>query len=268
MSQTEVEYYLKEAASNMAQWVSFTGGEPFLFPDLLQNSIAYARSLNLHTEVVTNAFWANSARKAVSILNSLKARGLDVLNISVDDFHQEFIPMVNIRNAFTSARRTGVKTVFLVTLKNNSKITSEYLKEYFSDRKLQKIGGPKVGEPDALVLESNFIAIKNAVSIGDKPLQMQKSQSRCREVLTDIGIKPDGTVLPCCGALGSIEEAAIGNLKDESLKSILDKAWLNPKYINIRKKIFDKSIERCNECLTMFMQEGGTFVPSGNRRGR
>jgi len=254
MSQSEVEYYLNEAADNKAKWISFTGGEPFLVPDLLENSIAYATSLNLYTEVVTNAFWASNMKKAVSTLRSLKARGLDVLNLSVDDFHQENIPIENIRNAFISSKRTGVKTVFLVTLKKNSKITSEYLKEYFSDMKLQKIGAPKIGKTDALVLESPFIPINNAETIGDKPLQIEKTQSQCREVLTHIGIKPDGTVLPCCGALSSLEETALGNLKDKSLNSILDKAWLNLKYTNIREKIFGtKSIDRCHECLTMFM---------------
>jgi radical SAM protein with 4Fe4S-binding SPASM domain len=254
MPQSEVEYYLKEAATNKAQWVSFTGGEPFLIPDLLEKSIAYASSLDLYTEVVTNTFWAKNIKKAALILESLKAGGLDVLNISVDDFHQEYIPMDNIRNAFISARKAGVKTVFLVTTKRNSKITSKYLEGLFSDMKLQKIGGPRVNEPDALVLESPFIPVSNVETNGDETLQIDKSPSTCSEVLTDIGIKPDGTVLPCCGALSSLEEAALGNLKEESLTSILEKAWSNPKFSNIRKKLFQsKSMDRCHECLTMFM---------------
>ena len=59
---------IDEAAKLGAEWISFTGGEPFLEQDLLENLIEYANELNLNTEVVSNGFWAETPEKAESAL--------------------------------------------------------------------------------------------------------------------------------------------------------------------------------------------------------
>ena len=253
MTQSEVEYYLNEAASNEARWASFTGGEPFLYPDLLKKSIGYASSLGLRTEVVTNSHWAYSFEDAVQTLTPLKASGLDVLNISVDDFHQEHISMENIRNAFRAAEKTGLRTVFMITLKKENKITAESLKRIFEGSALLNIGESKTVEPDALIIDSPFIPVGKGENIGEEALKGGNSPTSCREVLTDIGIKPDGTVMPCCGPLGILEEASLGNLKKESLMEILRRAWRTPRFTDIREQKLIESSNRCVNCLTKFM---------------
>jgi radical SAM protein with 4Fe4S-binding SPASM domain len=253
MTQSEVEYYLNEAASNEATWVSFTGGEPFLYPDLLGNSIGYASSLGLRIEVVTNSYWANSFEDAMQSLIPLKENGLDVLNLSVDDYHQEQIPLENIRNSFRAAEKTGLKTVFMITLKKDSKITAESLKKIFEGKTLLKIGESKAGDPDGLIIESPFIPIGRGENIKEEVYNEGKSSTLCREMLTDIGIKPDGAVMPCCGPLGVLEEASLGNLREESLSSILERAWNNPLFTDIREQKFIDTSNRCVNCLTRFM---------------
>src|SRR3981081_785766 len=43
--------------------VTFTGGEPFMYPDELEQLIALCRGLGLETRVVTNGFWAKNRKR-------------------------------------------------------------------------------------------------------------------------------------------------------------------------------------------------------------
>jgi len=67
------------------EWISITGGEPFLQQEMLQAVIVFATKQSLLTECVTNCFWAESEQSATIILESIQQKGLDVLNISADD---------------------------------------------------------------------------------------------------------------------------------------------------------------------------------------
>jgi molybdenum cofactor biosynthesis enzyme MoaA len=79
--------------------IGFTGGEPFLFFRDISKLMEYARSLGLISKVATNAFWAKTAKIALTKLKQLKANGLEILAISADAYHQEFIPIERVMNA-------------------------------------------------------------------------------------------------------------------------------------------------------------------------
>ena len=93
MMMSQGKNYLTQIKYAGAQWASFTGGEPFLEYDLLHQLIRFASNLDLKTETVTNCFWGNNVAKAKENLEPLVDAGLDVLNISIDDFHQEHISL-------------------------------------------------------------------------------------------------------------------------------------------------------------------------------
>ena len=78
---------IDEATELGVEWVSFTGGEPFLELELLMHLIKSASEKDLKTEVVTNGYWANTSKKAEQILSSLLELGLDVLNLASEQIH-------------------------------------------------------------------------------------------------------------------------------------------------------------------------------------
>ena len=83
--------------------VVFSGGEPFLYPDLVK-VITKSGKLFPNVHVLTNAFWATDPKTAKDVLSPLAAGGLTMLGISADDFHQEFVPIDRVRNAIAACR--------------------------------------------------------------------------------------------------------------------------------------------------------------------
>jgi radical SAM protein with 4Fe4S-binding SPASM domain len=74
---------------------------------------------------------------------------------------------------------------------------------------------------------------------------------RCSEALTDIGIGPDGEVFPCCGPL--VSKIVLGNIKESSLRMILEKAWVNPIFTSLHDGIPGSGAfnSKCHACLSL-----------------
>lgn len=86
--------------------IHFAGGEPFYDFDRLLAIANAAKSAGLkHFEKVeTNAFWAKDAAETRRRLQLLKDAGMQMLMISADVYHQEFVPVERCRRAADIAR--------------------------------------------------------------------------------------------------------------------------------------------------------------------
>jgi hypothetical protein len=204
------------------QLVVFTGGEPFLMKKDLKKAIRFASGHGLLTRIVTNAYWASSEEKAVEILRELQLAGLTELNISCDDFHQEFIPLQNIKNANDAALAIGLPLLFAYRRNPGGTITPEYLSEFLGVELKTFIHGED-NPKNNVILDGVNIPIKSSRA-PDSPSSTDDSwMGPCESVLTRVIIAPDKRVQICCGiASGSIEELYIGTLyKDGNLGEIL-----------------------------------------------
>jgi MoaA/NifB/PqqE/SkfB family radical SAM enzyme len=213
------------------EWISFTGGEPFLLPKLLEDLIGYASDRGLRTECVTNCFWAESEEGASELLRRLKEAGLDAINISADDFHQRHIPFEKVSNCYAAASRLGLKTVIMCAAAGSSSLRIENVIQGLGDRGIHNIGDGKPRTPvSSLAVETGFVPVGRASEIpeeewliGDGP-----TEGPCGDVLRDIGISPSGDVLPCCSAAGIVEGAILGNAKERKLAEIIEEAIDDP----------------------------------------
>ena len=240
-----------DAAADLgAEWISVTGGEPFLEQGLLETLIAHANERGLKTEIVSNGFWAETPEKADSILMPLWGLGLDVLNLSIDDFHQEYIPLSHVKNAYETAKRLGIKIVIMTTTSKNNNIAAENILELLQDDKILIIGGSRVRNPNALLVETPITPAGRGGSIKDHEHTLM-TEIQCSEALRDIGIGPDGAVYPCCGPLAT--RISLGNLKDSSLKDILNKAKKDEFLASIRKgtPISGAFTTKCHACVSL-----------------
>jgi radical SAM protein with 4Fe4S-binding SPASM domain len=233
-----------------AEWVSLTGGESFLERELLERLVEYASGKGLMTEVVSNGYWAETPEVAETILKPLRELGLDVLNLSIDDFHQEYIPMLSVRNAYQAALGLGLKVVIMTTTAKNSKITAETIPGLLKDDKIQILGAPRIRDPNALLIETPITPVGRAENIAEHEYTLITSV-KCGEVLRDIGIGPEGDVYPCCGPLAS--KIVLGNIKESALRSILEKAWKDPVFTSIREGASISGIytSKCHACLSL-----------------
>ena len=233
-----------------AEWISFTGGEPFLEQGLLETLIAHANELGLKTEIVSNGFWAETPERAEGVLVPLWGLGLDVLNLSIDDFHQEYVPIQHVKNAYDAAKKLGLKIVILTTTSKNNNITAEKIPELLQDEKILIIGGSRVRDPNALLVENPVTPAGRGESIKDHEYSLM-TEIQCNEALRDIGIGPDGAVYPCCGPLAI--KISLGNIKDSSLKDILNNAKKDEFLASIRKgtPISGAFTTKCHACLSL-----------------
>jgi len=83
--------YLPEAGALGFDWIGFSGGELTLEMNHLLECIKIAHKMGAITSLVTNGWWGKDKKMAGDICNNLKLAGLDILKISFDSFHAEFL---------------------------------------------------------------------------------------------------------------------------------------------------------------------------------
>jgi len=254
MSRGLAEGVIDQAGALGARWMSFTGGEPFLEHRLLLDLVAYASARGLHTEAVTNCNWAKDRRGAVGRLKPLAEAGLTALNMSVDDFHQEHVPVERVRRCFDAAKELGLKPVFMVAARRGGAITASSLPDLMGDPDIQVMGEPRKPHPSALAVETPFTPVGRGTLAEAATVGMGAATIRCESVLADIGVTPAGDVLPCCGPLACREDAVIGNAGNETLGEILGRARRGGRFTRIIEgfDVGDGYASRCDACMRLF----------------
>lgn len=223
MSRYDAQDYVDKASRAGVEWISLTGGEPMLYPPLVENLVAYASGRGLRTELVTNCNWADTPDKASGTLRRLMDAGLDVVNVSADDFHQAFVPFERVGHVYAAAKRLGLKMVVMSVLSRGGSRLSDVA---------AKLGDeiPPPGEAEghaAIGIESGFTPVGRGASLprGEWHPDASPLTGGCGAVLRDLGVKPSGEVLPCCSASATIPGFGLGNLDDYELGGMLDEAW-------------------------------------------
>jgi len=232
MSLDEARRYIDQAARIPSmEWVSFTGGEPFLLPELLNELVGYASAKGLKTECVTNCSWAETPEKTEETLKTLKESGLDVVNISADNFHQEFVPFENVMNCFEAAKSLGVKTVIMSAAQAGGTLR---LAEIINSLGPDEIGTLGEGESteglSAIAVETGFIPVGRGAEVPRDRRLIGESliEGPCRLVLRDIGIDPEGELLACCSAASLLERGRLGSVIETGIMQLLDDAGEQP----------------------------------------
>ncbi|HMJ76539.1 MAG TPA: radical SAM/SPASM domain-containing protein, partial [Iamia sp.] len=210
--------------------VAFTGGEPTLHKQKLFNAIRRVKEKKVTVRVVTNAWWASSDEKARQWVQDLKDAGLDEINTSFDDFHDEFGHVDQIGRLITASVDAGLR-VGLGCIHKPGESTFD---EVFLRQKLIDLTGLSASAFDAAVsivedYPSPFGAAENmdvqGLSAGTR------NDFGCREVMKTVSIHPTGAVKACCGhVMLYAKDLEIGNLHDESLATIVDRPSRNLGY--------------------------------------
>jgi hypothetical protein len=99
---------LRQALEAVTVWkptpqVHFTGGEPFLYFDLLVEGVQAAARLGIPRYVETSASWCTNEAEAVERFVALKQAGLQAVLVSCSPFHAERIPPVRAFRAVRAA---------------------------------------------------------------------------------------------------------------------------------------------------------------------
>lgn len=224
----------KQADQLQCVSIVLTGGEPTLIKH--EDLLRYFRYVKNETKIqnlriVSNGHWAKTYDKAYSILKDWKEAGLDELNVSCGEFHQEFVPIDNIKHAFDAAIGLDYKTVLLggEFIKSKNANFSPYDFEKKLGRKLMQANeiSPFV---DRNIGMSCHVALnvgrgEDNISTEDMPfVKDDEIPNICDKVITSLSFQPDGKVEACCAVMVRDHPVlTIANWREESVSSILEK---------------------------------------------
>jgi hypothetical protein len=202
-------------------WITFHGGEPFLFYKTLKRCVQIAHKLGQKDiAVITNGYWGGNQTNARTKLQELKKAGLTSTCFSVDAFHQEFVPFRSVHTAINAARAIGfdkivVTSQFLGSVDSRKPFnykTEEYLARLHLPEDFRIDRHPLIIEGRATDQLANSLRCKARNSI-EKCVLPYWAGETLKDPKT-IEIDFQGNVTICPGL-------CIGNAKTESLSKII-----------------------------------------------
>lgn len=193
--------------------VCFTGGEVFLRYDDLVKAVSHAQEKGAtKVSCLTNGFWGKDKANAVRWLTRLRDAGLASLTFSIDDFHQEYIPLHDVLNAFEAAQVSGLNLAVKCAVTRETRRLPEVIKD-LGDLLLnatitfQEIACVPDGRAEKTIS-------------ADEWLVQVMPQYRCL-VPVMLYIMPDGTTFPCCGS-GLNRWLRLGNALEVPLVELME----------------------------------------------
>ncbi len=136
--------YLTEAiaVSKLDSFMIF-GGEPMLYPERTITLIKKAHHLRIpKIEMITNGVWGKSKETTEKLAMKLKTAGLNAINISVDAFHLQYIPIKYPQNVAIASLKASIENVtFNIAVIESLNAINEYdMKTAQIVKKLEPIG--------------------------------------------------------------------------------------------------------------------------------
>jgi MoaA/NifB/PqqE/SkfB family radical SAM enzyme len=231
MTTDEIKKLVKQASDLGAYNVVFTGGEPTL---LNNDLIMLFRFIKNETKIqsirmVTNAKWASTYDIAYQKLLEWKESGLDEVNFSCGEYHQQEIEIERVANAFNAAKDIQFQTVLLAgefIKTQNSKFPPQEFYKKLGYRPISpdmrspfcsKVVGMSKGAAMAYGRGKDFIPDDHLIKTDEFNIP-----TNCADVNSIITVHPNGNVTACCGVM--VRENSlltIGNWRENSLEEIV-----------------------------------------------
>ena len=107
-----VEIVRKICRTRVPKSIMTFGGEPLLYPEIVCAIHSQAKKEGIPLrEIITNGLWSTKTEKINEIAHKLAKSGVNVVSISVDCFHQKFVPLKIVKKAAESAVEAGIERV-------------------------------------------------------------------------------------------------------------------------------------------------------------
>jgi hypothetical protein len=175
------------------------------------------------------------------------AAGLNELNLSTGDEHQEWIPFDSVANAAYHAVKQGLLTLIV----NEGKDTSRFkMEELMSHPLIDKILKSDEMRKHFILMNNIWMPFHTDTGITNNKTEDQVHYRGCDNIFENFVINPYGNLMSCCGlTMEYIPEMKVGNV-DNSGKlqmtyanqySDLLKLWI---WLDGTRFIFDKALER------------------------
>lgn len=196
------------------------GGEPLLFPDIVCAIHEAARVNGIgKREVITNAGWPREEAKFRTAAFKLADSGVNEIYISVDSFHQEYIPLSIVERNVQSLVDAGIGRLmwnpcWVVSKEHNNpwnRRTKSILQALARLPVAESDGNIVQPEGNARIWLRDFMPCRTPIptgSCGDMPYTERLEQ------VSSISVEPDGSIAVC-------DEFVIGNAIQRDVAEML-----------------------------------------------
>jgi MoaA/NifB/PqqE/SkfB family radical SAM enzyme len=198
------------------------GGEPLLFADTVREIHAAARDCGIpKRQLITNGFFSRDGRRIDEVAQILCASGVNDILLSVDVFHQEFIPLEPVALFAEALSRRGVPSLrihpaWVVNEEHVNPYNAETqrLIKIFTDMGIPADEGNNIfPSGNALRHLGEYFAPPGKFDLS-VPCGSAPYTERLDEV-TSLGINPNGDVNLC--------SITIGNIYSDDILDIIDR---------------------------------------------
>jgi radical SAM protein with 4Fe4S-binding SPASM domain len=188
--------------------IGFSGGEPFLYYDLLKKGLLYAKKSGFRTSVATNGFWG---KWPDTLLNErLRALPIDQMTISTDYYHQQYIPEENLKRAIEVTKAIQISVEIAIGETESGTSSGDFFGE---------LGSYKYMMPFYIY---PFMRVGRACELPEDEFycDVDSRNVRCNPMGL-IGVRYDGEVFPCCEQMVFETGLSMGNIHNRTLTEIL-----------------------------------------------
>jgi len=196
--------------------VSFTGGEPLLRADDLEQWLRAARGHGYLASVMTSGFWARDLGTARRRFERLVDAGMERLGVSLDRYHLEFVDTSAARHLAELGDEFEIPVRIRVVATESDDFPAQVHRELaHTNAQVERNKPIRIGRAHGLPAET--------FTPGPVPLE------RC-ESITAANVVSDGTVYACCGpghGMNAENPLVLGNAHEEPLGAIMLRAQSN-----------------------------------------
>lgn len=250
---------IDEAKTVNIKRIGFSGGEAFLYPELLIKGSNYAKEKGFTVTVATNGFWGLWSKEKIDKI--LSKASLDDVYFSIDAFHQEYVSLEAIRGAIAACRRCSIPCSVSIGEAKGKYDAADFIRslgdtKYYTDMHIYPFY--RVGKAKSLPADVFY--------------PLRPVPPRCYDS-SALGMRCDGLVYPCCSPAAFDTCLSFGNLKERSLSDMLkenpcvdifillhdSESFQKLMDIAIQKGILaeaDKALAPCVICNLMFGEKG------------
>lgn len=196
-----------------AEGIGFSGGEPFLFYELMKSGMVYAKQKGFKVTVATNGFWGIWSDE--ELIAKLSALPLDHISFSYDSYHAEFIDEKYFERAVGYCKKSGISYSVGIG-ETKDKKANDFFKKLGMEKYLMKFHiypYLRVGRAEKEMSDDAFYKFCDTKRI------------YCRSDGL-LAVRYDGEVFPCCVQTVFDTAMSMGNIKKSSLKEIRENGRL------------------------------------------
>lgn len=245
---------IDELSSMGARQVTLTGGEPFLHPDIYA-IIEHARKAPMSVDIFTNGTLITQ-----DIIEKISKSGVRRFNISVDSInpsiHDEFRgkkgALQKTLHGISLLQKAKFPVKLVISLNQHNKNSIIDILKYMKAHNISQfdvlpvrysgrgVTGISVSPEEFLQARIKIFKYINE-EFPEAFTEIYEKKEECSIARNSIGIKSDGTILPCPACDRTM---GIGNIRDTNIK----KAWETNKDLERIRNFTTQSDPKCSEC--------------------